>query len=222
MKFGRMLVLSLAALLVAVPAVHAQDEDLGELTTKKPAKRTVEEESNDPARPGPMLGLGVIYAHENFEGPSARNNAGAKVSVDPSDTAGYNAHVGYRFNRWVAADLHVERYHKFDANDSVTDADVGRINGWALGINGKVYALPGRIQPYGLMGLNYLKMETTVSTFANRNKTDDGAALRFGAGVDLYATSNFVLTTDISYMLGLSQVDGYDILTVGLGFLYRP
>ena len=41
MKFGRTLALTLATLLIAVPAVHAQD-DMGDMTTKRPRKQTVE------------------------------------------------------------------------------------------------------------------------------------------------------------------------------------
>lgn len=211
MKFGRMLVLSLATLLIAVPAVYAQD-DVGDMVTKKPArKQTTEEENNDPARSGPMLGFGATYAHGNFD----------QSGIDERDSGGYNAHVGYRFNRWVATDVHVERYQKFNIDDS-SGSDVGEINGWALGLDGKVYALPGRFQPFGVIGLNYLNMETTNSSASNTHKTDDGPALRFGAGLDVYATSKFIVTTDVSYMLGLSDVHDLDMVLVSLGFLFRP
>jgi opacity protein-like surface antigen len=205
MKFGRMLGLSLAAMLVAAPTVYAQDEDLGELTTKKPVKRTVEEESNDPARPGPMLGVGGLYALDNFDG----------IGMKTDSSGGYNIHVGYRFNPRVATDLHIERYQEFDA-------PTGEVNGWAVGLNARGYALTGKFQPFGLVGMNYLDLETTNSAAANVNKTDDGPALRFGIGMDWHATRRFVLTTDISYMLGLGEVSDYDIAVFSLGFLFRP
>jgi outer membrane protein W len=216
MKFGRMLVLSLATLLIAVPAVYAQD-DMGDMVTKKPARKMTqaEEENADPSRPGPMLGLGGTYAHANFD----------TSGQDERDSGGYNAHVGYRFNRWVAAVVHVERYQKFNLDDSA-GSDVGEVNGWALGLDAKVFALPGRIQPFGLIGLNYLSMETTNKAAPgpafNTSKTDDGPALRFGVGVDLFATQKIVATTDVSYMLGLSDVHDFDMVLVSLGFSYRP
>ena len=46
--------------------------------------------------------------------------------------------------------------------------------------------------------------------------------MRFGAGLDVYATDKLVVTTDISYMLGMGQVQGYDIVMFSLGFLFRP
>jgi hypothetical protein len=202
MTFGRMLALSLATLLVAVPAVYAQDEDLGDLTTKKPARRaqTQEEENNDPSRNGPFLGLGATYAIENFDG------------INADGSGGYNAHVGYRFNRWVSSEIAIERYQKFD----VQNGDHGRVNGWTLGLDNKIYALPGRYQPYGLLGLEFYDTET------DGEKTDDGPALRFGAGLDFYLTPKFVLTSTAAYLLGLGNTKDMDLASFSLGFLYRP
>ena len=209
MKFGRMLVLSLATMLVAVPAVYAQDDDMGDLTTKKPTRRqTVEEENNDPTRSGPYLGLGATYAHSNFD----LHNA------DERDSGGYNATVGYRFNRWVGTDVHVERYQKF----SIAHTDDDNVNGWALGFNGRVFPLAGRFQPFGVIGLNYLNMETNRDGFQNEHETNDGPAMRFGIGLDAYATNKLVVTTGIDYMVGMGDVSGYDMLICTLGFLYRP
>ncbi|MFN2424805.1 MAG: outer membrane beta-barrel protein [Candidatus Binatia bacterium] len=206
MKFGRMLVLSLATLLIAAPAVYAQDDDMGDLTTKKPTRRQViEEESNDPARSGPILGVGGIFALENFSG----------VGQSTDNSGGFNAHVGYRFNPRFSSDLHIERYQEFDAKN-------GEVNGWAVGLNGRGYLLTGKYQPFLLGGINYLDMETSNSAAPNPKKTDDGPALRFGTGLDWYVTSNLVLTGDISYMLALSQVEGYDMVIFSLGFFYRP
>jgi len=206
MKFGRMLVLSLAALLIAAPAVYAQDEDLGDMTTKKPArKQTAEEENNDPSRTGPYLGIGGLFALENFSG----------IGMSTDDSGGYNAQVGYRFGPHFASDIRVERYQEFDSPN-------GEVNGWALGLNGKGYILTGKLQPFGMIGINLLDMETTNSAATNTNKTDDGPAFRFGAGLDWYVTNHIVMTTDVSYMLGVSQVNGYDMVLFSLGFFYRP
>lgn len=210
MKFGRTLVLSLATLLVAVPAVYAQD-DMGDLTTKKPArKQTVEEENNDPSRSGVLFGIGAVLALDNFSG----------VGMSTDISGGFNAQVGYRFNRWFSSNLHVERYQQFDGHKD--GSDVGEVNGWSIGLDGRGYILPGRVQPFGLIGIALLDMETTNSTASNANKTDDGPALRFGAGVDVYATNRLIVTTDVSYLLGLAEVDGYDMVLFSLGFQFRP
>lgn len=211
MKFGRMLGLTLATLLIAAPAVHAQDDDMGDLTTKRPKRaQTVEEENNDPSRSGPILGLGAVWALDDF------SNVGA--STDSS--GGYNAHVGYRFNEWVSTDLEVERYQQFDAH--ANGSDVGEVNGWAVGLNERAYILHGRYQPWLELGINYLSMETTNTAVGNSNKTDDGCGLRFGGGLDVFATNHLVVTTDISYMLGVGEVDNFGVVAFSLGFQYRP
>jgi hypothetical protein len=207
MKFGRMLALSLVATLAAVPAVYAQDEDLGELTTKKPPRRAqtqAEEESNDLGRKGPLLGLGATYAIENFDG------------INADGSGGYNAHVGYRFNRWFSSEIAVERYQKFD----VKSGDEGRVNGWTLGLDNKVYVLNSRFQPYGLFGIEYYDTETSGEDDGQR--TDDGPALRFGGGLDFYLTNKFVLTTTAAYLLGIGNTEDMDLASFSVGFLYRP
>jgi opacity protein-like surface antigen len=201
MKFGRMLGLSLAALLIAAPAVQAQDTD----ASRKARKDQIDEENNDPARNGPILGVGGLWAIDNFDG----------IGLATDTSGGYNIHVGYRFNKWVATDLHIERYQEFDAPP-------GEVNGWAVGLNARGYALHGPIQPFGLIGMNYLDLETTNNTAPNPEKTDDGPALRFGIGLDWYVTPKIVLTTDASYMLGLGEVGDYDIAVLSAGFTYRP
>ena len=216
MKFGRVLVLSLAALLIAAPAVYAQDDDMGDLTTKKPAKRqrTTAEETNDPTRAGAILGVGATFAHENFDG----------TGMDLEDSGGFNARVGYRFNRWVATVLEVERYQQFHGEDFSTRADIGDVNGWAVGLNGVFYPIGGPYQPFAEIGINYLDMERTNNSLSSPNdeKTYDGPAFRFGVGLDVYATNKFLVTTDLSYMLGISQVQDYGLLALSLGIAFRP
>lgn len=207
MIFGRTLVLSLAALLIAAPNVFAQQQTSEEAATQqKELRQTIEDEATDPARSGPMFGLGAGYALDNFSG----------LGADPDGSAAYNAHIGYRFNPRFATELQIERYHKFNF-------DGGDVDGWAVGMNGKGYILTGRYQPFVLIGVNYLKLSTTDTRPGFKtSKTDDEAAMRFGAGLDVYATDKLVVTTDISYMLGMGQVQGYDIVMFSLGFLFRP
>jgi hypothetical protein len=221
---ARMLGLSLATLLIAGPAAYAADDDLGDLTTKKPPvrKQTVEEENNDPGRNGPMIGLSAGYALEMHDIqyclPGACDPGDPRFNMATDNSAAYGLHVGYRFNKWISEDLEVQRYQEFDSTPNTP----GEVNGWAMGLNTKVYVLHGHFQPFVLAGINLLDMETTNSASANAKKTDDGPAMRFGAGIDYYLTNKVVLTGDVGYMLGFGEVDGYDMLVMSLGFLYRP
>lgn len=209
MKFGRMLALSLATLLTAVPAVHAQD-DMGDMTTKRPRKQTVEEENNDPARSGVLLGLSATYTIDDF----------SNVGMSNDGSGGFSIQLGYRFNKWISSQLRVDDFVQFDGHSS--GADVGEVNGWYVGLDQKVYLMHGRFQPFGLLGLGLLDMETSNNTATNPNKTDDGVSMRFGGGMDIYATNKVLVTADISYILGLGEVSDYNVAVFGLGFLYRP
>jgi hypothetical protein len=206
MIFGRTLVLSLATLLVAAPTVFAAQQTSEQAATQqKELRQSIEDEATDPARPGPMFGLGAGYALNNFH----------NIGQDPDNSGAYNAHIGYRFNPRFATELQIERYQEFDLPG-------GDVNGWAVGLNAKGYMLTGRYQPWALIGLNFLDMETTNSAAANPRKTDDGAAMRFGFGLDVYATTKIAVVTDISYVLGMGQVKDYDVVMFSLGFLFRP
>jgi opacity protein-like surface antigen len=215
MKFGRILTITLAAMLASAPAVQAQDEDLGELTTRKPAKRmtAAEEELNDPARIGPYLGAGAVYALETF----------SNVGMPTSDSGGFNVRVGYRYPPHVAGELQVESYPQFDGPDG-NGVDEFLVNGWNVGGNVRGYILKGKFQPFVLMGVNYMDMETTIPSgpAAKINKQDDGVGMRFGGGMEIYAFQKVAVTADISYVLGLGEVDGYDLVAFSLGFIFRP
>lgn len=209
MKFGRTLALTLATMLLAAPTVHAQD-DMGDMTTKRPRKQTVQEENSDPSRSGPLLGVGALYGLDNFSNLGASTNG----------TGGFSLHVGYRFNEWVSSELRVDDFVQFDAH--VAGVDVGEVNGWYLGLDQKVYLLHGRFQPFALAGVGLLTMETSNATGTNPNKTDDGCGLHFGGGLDIYATNKVVVSTDISYVFGVGDVSDYGVTVFGLGILYRP
>jgi len=93
-----------------------------------------------------------------------------------------------------------------------------------VGLNGVFYPIGGPYQPFAEIGINYLDMERTNNSLSSPNdeKTYDGPAFRFGVGLDVYATNKFLVTTDLSYMLGISQVQDYGLLALSLGIAFRP
>jgi hypothetical protein len=46
-------------------------------------------------------------------------------------------------------------------------------------------------------------------------------AMRFGGGVDLYASENTVLGLGVDFVLPTDKVNGLDYISIGLGFQYR-
>lgn len=214
MKLKTILACSFAAMLLGVGVSHAQDDDLGDLGTRRPARKAAadQEENSDPSRKGPSLGLGGTYAIETFD---------TSGGLNLDNSGGFNARIGYRFHPRIAGEVEIERFQQFDAH--VGGTDVGEINAWSLGANVKGFVLTGKIQPYGLFGLGYADWETTNSAnTANPEKTDDGLALRFGGGVDWYVTNKVVLTSDVTYLMGTGDASDYSTVALSFGIAYRP
>ncbi|HYC57475.1 MAG TPA: outer membrane beta-barrel protein [Candidatus Binatia bacterium] len=215
MHIGRALALSLAALLLTAQGALAQDDDLGELTTKRPAKKqqTSAENLADLGRTGVFVGVGGTFVMENFGDLS--------IGGDFQNGWGFNFRLGRRMHKFFALELEVEKYSGFDGDNAEVD-------GWIIGLNGRGYFLPnpGRFQPYALIGAGYADYELTnnddLVPRADRQETHDGFAARFGVGIDLYATQTVLVTTDISYVLGVADVNEFDVIALGFGVAYRP
>ena len=45
--------------------------------------------------------------------------------------------------------------------------------------------------------------------------------MRFGGGIDLYATKNVVVSAQADYLMPFGALDGFDFVTIGLGLQYR-
>ena len=121
MKFGRLLACSLMALTLAAPTAYAQDageEDLGELTSPRPKKRTTEEENVSPDRTGVYLGFGGSYNIEDFDVGGFGNGFG------------FNLRAGRRMHPRVALELEIEKFSGFDGTGAEYDA-------WEMGVNAK-------------------------------------------------------------------------------------
>ncbi|HYC01054.1 MAG TPA: outer membrane beta-barrel protein [Candidatus Limnocylindrales bacterium] len=210
MYIGRVLALSLAALLLTAQGATAQDDDLGELTTRKPVKKqqTAAEELADQSRTGVYIGVGGTFAIENFGDLTSGG--------DFENGWGFNFRLGRRMHKFAALELEVEKFAGFDGN-------AAEVDGWMIGLNGRGYFLPGRFQPYVLLGAGYADYEFTDNTLPNPpHETHDGFGMRFGGGIDVYATQTVVVTTDIAYILGVGDINEFDVIALSFGIAYRP
>jgi len=209
----RRIVLLVAALsVVSFSAVRA-DEPGGEDIVVPPPAAAVEREpvrdvdkGPDFARNGVYLGVAGTYAFENFDTPG---------SLDADDTLGLNARLGYRLHPYVSAELEFEWLEGFDLN--VAGAEV---EAWALTANAKGHLMTGRIQPFLLVGLGIMQAEIDGAGVFGDPK-QEGFAARFGGGVDVYATENFVVSVGADYVLPTGDLDGLDYVALQWGFQYR-
>ena len=170
-------------------------------------------------RSGWYLGVSGVYAIENFDRAFG-------------DSAGLGFRLGYRAWPRLAAELRYEWLEGFDSNgpipefmDPPLDLNHGgvELDTHQATLGAKLFALTGRVQPYGLLGVGMLIVNTELKApkFEKPFRIDVGFAARFGAGVDLYATEHVVIGIEGSYLVPTGSVSGEQYGTVELGLLYR-
>ncbi|HYC01056.1 MAG TPA: porin family protein [Candidatus Limnocylindrales bacterium] len=155
----------------------------------------------DEGRSGPYIGAGATFAIENFD-----NKAGGGFD----NSWGYDIKAGYRFNPFFA--LEAEWQH-FTGFDGAGDPDL-----WMIGANAKGFILPGPVQPYVLAGLGYAGSDEPNGANSN-SETAFGA--RFGAGIDFYASRNFVIYAEAGYVLPFGELDHFGAIPITLGLQWR-
>lgn len=162
--------------------------------------------TKDYVRPGLYLGGGGIYAVEDFNNSSV---------PDFKNAPGFNFRLGYRLNSRVAIEAMGERSDAFDLQRfRLPRFSSYEINTWTGTLNGKFFALTGRFQPYGLIGVGAMQAESKF----NKNA---GFAARFGGGMDSYLTENWLINMEFSYVLPTGDVENLNYFSLGGGIQYR-
>ena len=164
------------------------------------------EEPSQYAQSGFYLGVGGLYAIEEFD------NTG---SLEFKNGPGFNFRLGYRFHPNIAVEAMGERVDGFDLK-GVSGVE---INTWVGILNGKFFALTGRFQPYGLLGLGAMRAKAKVRNFGSADETD--LAFRSGLGLDSYITENWLVNTEISHVRPTGDVDDINYFSLSGGIQYR-
>ena len=201
-----------------------------------------EVDEDDFARRGWMVGVAGSSAIELFEkdlekdfrrqlepsGGFGMGNSVASLSVDNSH--GFNARVGYRCHRRFSAEVEVEWLNGFDADLTQPGfVQLARVEVDPLVVtaNAKGYLLTGRYQPFLLIGAGAMSADIKVrdpvglSFTAVRSESENVFAMRFGGGIDLYATKNLVVSLEADYVYPFGNLDELDYVTISWGFQYR-
>ena len=168
---------------------------------------------SEQSREGIYVGIGGLYALENFDRDAALDNPLMPLDIDGKDTGGPQVRLGYRFHPRFAGELLFQYYADFNLStgDNSIDDDFG---GWTLTYNVKAYALLGRIQPYGVLGIGAL-------VFDEKHGSDSGFVARLGGGLDLYLTDKIVFDFEIAYVLPTGSIDDLPFATFGAGIQFR-
>jgi opacity protein-like surface antigen len=163
--------------------------------------------------PGFYFGLQAFYAMENFDRSLPID---LDIDIDGGDTGGFGVQMGYRSGSHLAGELLFQYYDQFALRATLPTPPPVRelFGGWSFTANAKLFALKGRFQPYGVLGLGALVLD-------RQPRNDAAFAARLGAGLDFYLTQNWVLDAEVGYMLTTGSLSDFPILTIGAGAQYR-
>ena len=192
-----------------------------------------EVDKEDFARRGWFVGVAGSYAIETFEDDAEsdfQRVLGPDVNLSVDDSFGFNGRVGYRCHRRFSAEVETEWLDGFKSD--LTQPGVVQLakvdyEPIVVTTNVKGYLLTGRYQPFLLVGAGAMTADTKLRepvglAFTGLGSESDTAfVMRFGGGIDLYATENVVLSIDADYVLPLGNLDALDYVTIGWGIQYR-
>jgi opacity protein-like surface antigen len=192
-----------------------------------------EVDKEDFARRGWFVGVAGSYAIETFEDEAEsdfQTVLGPDVNLSVDDSFGFNGRVGYRCHRRFSAEVEVEWLDGFKSDltqpgfEQLAKVDYEPI---VVTTNVKGYFLTGRYQPFLLVGAGAMTADMKLRepiglAFTGLHSESDNAfVMRFGGGIDLYATENVVLSVDADYVLPFGNLDALDYITIGWGIQYR-
>ena len=144
------------------------------------------------------------------------------------DGFGIDGGAGYRCHPRMSSEVQVEWIDGFRDDRAVSGVSSdARVDAETVTITAstKGYILTGRFQPYVLVGLGAMTVDTDVKDRlgVGPSKSDSEAdfAMRFGGGLDFYATKNVVVDVGVGYVYPFGDVSDFDYLSVRAGVQYR-
>jgi opacity protein-like surface antigen len=154
------------------------------------------------------------------------------------DVFGVLGRGGYRCHPYISAELQFEALADFDgtirengtpSNDWARNFDL-ELETLVFTDNLKGHLLTGRTQPFVLLGMGFMRMESKAhdasgglisGRAAQASERTVNVAFRYGAGLDFYLTKNVVMSAEGSYLMPLGKLDGLDYYQFGVGLQYR-
>jgi len=187
---------------------------------------------DDFARRGWMIGVGGSYGIETFQDDQQSNldriiGVPTRLSVDNS--FGINGRAGYRCHRYFSAEFEIEWLDAFKSEvSSVGFGEIAEIKFEPVvyTANFKGYLLTGRYQPFLLLGGGMTSVDAkltkdNVGLGLSSNQNENSFTMRFGGGIDLYATQNVVVSLQADYVRPFGNLDDLDYVSIGWGVQYR-
>lgn len=158
--------------------------------------------AQDYGRPGLYAGVNGVAAFDSIDG----------VPGDLLDNGiGASGRVGYRFMPMIAGELQVEYSGDF------IDCCGADLSETLVTVNGKVYFLQQRFQPYALVGLG----GGFVDTSGLGGLDESGFVAKVGGGLDFYINESFGVMFDAVYNIGTGDLDEFNYTSLGWGLFVR-
>jgi hypothetical protein len=155
--------------------------------------------------------------------------ANPRLVFDPrvdTESASINLRAGYRFHRYLAAELLWDLQTGWNATVTGTHAS---LSAWNLTANLKTYLTDTQWQPFVVVGAGLGRRETDsrlrivdfrsgdVSQFHNE---DEAFVARLGLGLDVHLTQAWSFGGEAVYVLGTGALDSLDYATTTLVLAY--
>jgi len=136
------------------------------------------------------------------------------------DSLGFDLRGGYRFHRHFAVEGQLTYTHSIGGDFGVTDVNFETLTGT---VNLKGYLLPGRVQPYGLVGIGGTSAHAEADVYGTTVAEDTTTAFTFrgGGGVDIYLTPRVHLYTEATYVLLTGDFHGDGMIPLVFGAQVR-
>lgn len=185
------------------------------------------------AEKGPYFGIGGTFAKQDFDtGDLDKALAGSGLSADFGDTWGLNVRAGYKFNRYIAAELAFDYLPGFDW-DVATRVGGTPVAG-KLSVDVMAWTLSAKISPFDLQkikpyvivggGIMHASADATVSIpGASASSSDDETDIcgKIGLGVDYFVTDKVAIGLEGAYWAGFNDLDNIRFYTVTAGVAYH-
>jgi hypothetical protein len=139
---------------------------------------------------------------------------------DPGGGATVSA--GFRFNRWLAAEVGGEWAHRFDYDSGsgpVTCTGTGGgsdyFTAWQVSAGGRVYASESMIQPFALAHGGFIQ---TRDRGGGRACMGTGFMARLGGGLEVFVSNGVAVSVLGAYVMPVTgKARDHDYVSIGFG-----
>lgn len=161
--------------------------------------------ADDKFEPFGYLTVGGSYGRDLMDGTFDDAFSGV-VHTTIADTWGANAHLGYRFNKFLALEAEYEWMKDFRIR--LDGVSLGKMQTQVATVNLKVVAPYGMVEPWFSAGGGMIFTSVDKSFFSDWDVATGVFTTKFGAGVDFWLSKNFVLTTGATVVANSAKVTG--------------